>query len=132
MESRSLLAGSRDNQSARFRFPEPVDEDDEVYAGDEAPETKGARRRKWPVMVLTLAELSALPWFGWLFVYAFVLFCFSVARCLTLRDLVVMYGTPQDYTSGFKITALGLGVLEDFVCASYFAGAFGCLIPLDQ
>ncbi|EGZ04710.1 hypothetical protein PHYSODRAFT_535772 [Phytophthora sojae] len=72
--------------------------------------------------MLTLAELAAMPWCGWLFVYAFVLFCFSVARCLTLHDLVGMYGSPQDYTSGLKTAALGLGFLEDFVCTTYFAG----------
>ncbi|KAG3088742.1 hypothetical protein PI124_g17008 [Phytophthora idaei] len=32
-----------------------------------------------------------------------------------------MYGSPQDYTTGFKTAALGLGLMEDFVCATYFA-----------
>ncbi|GMF34605.1 unnamed protein product [Phytophthora lilii] len=34
-----------------------------------------------------------------------------------------MYGNPQDYTSGFKLAALGLGFMEDFVCATYFVCA---------
>ncbi|KAG6622032.1 sulfatase-like protein [Phytophthora cinnamomi] len=122
MESISLFAGSRVNQSTRYRFTEPADEDDELCAGNDASETKGVRRRRQPREMLTLAELGALPWFGWMFVYAFVLFCFSVARCLTLQDLVGMYGSPQDYTPGFKIAALTLGFLEDFVCATYFTG----------
>ncbi|KAE8996727.1 hypothetical protein PF002_g5733 [Phytophthora fragariae] len=120
MEAHSLLGGSRDHQLTRCRFPEPVDGDDEVDVSDEALEVRRRRRTKEG---LTLPELCAMPWFGWLFVYAFVLFCFSVARCLTLPALVEMYGSPRDYTLGFKTAALGLGFLEDFVCATYFVYA---------
>ncbi|EGZ04707.1 hypothetical protein PHYSODRAFT_566748 [Phytophthora sojae] len=123
MESHSLLAGSRDHQETRYRFPEPVDEDDEAFAGEEVSETKGVRQRRQTKEIFTLAELTAKVWCGWLFVYAFVLCCFSFARCLALPALVEMYGSPQDYTLGFTMAALGLGLLEDFVCATYFVCA---------
>ncbi|KAF1774380.1 Alkaline-phosphatase-like, core domain [Phytophthora cactorum] len=34
-----------------------------------------------------------------------------------------MYGSPQDYTATFKAAALGLGILEDFVCTTYLVCA---------
>ncbi|KAG2829915.1 hypothetical protein PC116_g11769 [Phytophthora cactorum] len=121
MESLGLLAGSRDQQSTRCRFPGPHDVDADDIITNEASETKNTRRRRSSRELWGLADLSTRPWFGWLFVYTFVLFCFSTTRCLTLGALVEMYGSPQDYTTGFKTAALGLGLMEDFVCATYFA-----------
>ncbi|OWZ08372.1 Sulfatase [Phytophthora megakarya] len=83
-------------------------------------ETKGIRRRRTSRDLRKFADLCTFPWCGWLFVYAFVLFCFSTTRCLSLGALVEMYGSPQEYTTGFKIAALGLGFMEDFVCTTYF------------
>ncbi|OWY93758.1 Sulfatase, partial [Phytophthora megakarya] len=34
-----------------------------------------------------------------------------------------MYGSPRDYTASFKMAVLGLGVMEDFVCATYLVCA---------
>ncbi|KAE9097704.1 hypothetical protein PF010_g15846 [Phytophthora fragariae] len=108
--------GSRDDQPARSRFPEPLDTFDQEV---DAPETKGARRRRQLSEVLRIEDLVTLPWIGWLFVYAFVLFCYSASRCVVLKSLVTMYGSPRDYTASFKIAALTLGFMEDFVCATY-------------
>ncbi|KAG6622851.1 sulfatase-like protein [Phytophthora cinnamomi] len=74
-------------------------------------------------MLQCLTGLSSRPWLGWAFVYAFVLFLFSVYRCTTLKPLVLMYASAKDYTTGMVLKALGLGVLEDLVCATYFACA---------
>uniref|UniRef100_H3GGC1 Sulfatase N-terminal domain-containing protein n=1 Tax=Phytophthora ramorum TaxID=164328 RepID=H3GGC1_PHYRM len=70
-----------------------------------------------------VADLGELPWLGWLFVYAFVLFCFSTSRCVALKELVAMYSSPKDFTSSVKLAALSLGFLEDFVCTTYFVCA---------
>ncbi|KAL4138288.1 hypothetical protein PRIC2_001795 [Phytophthora ramorum] len=120
MESKSLLQPSpRDHQLAQCRSPDPVDTKSEDVDPSEASEAEISQ----PNEMLRFADLVALPWFGWLFVYAFVLFCFSTSRCVVLKALVTMYGSPRDYTSSFKLAALGLGLMEDFVCATYFACA---------
>ncbi|KAI9998406.1 hypothetical protein PInf_002793 [Phytophthora infestans] len=121
MESLSLLAGLRGQQSTRCRFPEPHNVDADNFTTNGAPESKNTRRSSQSREFWGLAHLSALPWFGWLFVYTYVLLCFSTTRCLALGALVEMYGSPQDYTMGFKTSALGLGLMEDFVCTTYFA-----------
>jgi len=119
MESHSLLAGTKDHHSARCRFPHG--DDAEVITPTDASETKGPIRKGRATEALGVADLLALRWFGWLFVYAFALVCFSICRCLALPALVEMYGSPQAYTLGFELAALGLGFMEDFVCTTYFA-----------
>ncbi|KAF1782613.1 Alkaline-phosphatase-like, core domain [Phytophthora cactorum] len=114
-----LSLKSRPNGSIGATTPHDVDADDIIT--NEASETKNTRRRRPSRELWGVADLPTRPWFGWLFVYTFVLFCFSTTRCLTLGALVEMYGSPQDYTTGFKTAALGLGLMEDFVCATYFA-----------
>ncbi|KAH7463098.1 hypothetical protein PRIC2_001655 [Phytophthora ramorum] len=121
MESESLLTDTRDRHSTRCRFP--IDSNAEEIGVSDDVEAKVARRRGQSRESLRIADLCARPWFGWLFVYAFALFCFSTSRCLTLEALVGMYGSPQDYTAGFKSAALGLGFMEDSVCATYFVCA---------
>ncbi|GMF27876.1 unnamed protein product [Phytophthora lilii] len=123
MESQGLLQSAiGDQQSARYRYPVSADVNDEDINLDDAPETKGSRRwRRDSRDVFKIADLLALPWIGWFFVYAFALFCFSVSRCIALKALVTMYGSPRDYTSGFKFAALTLGFMEDFVCVTYLA-----------
>ncbi|EGZ07623.1 hypothetical protein PHYSODRAFT_253635 [Phytophthora sojae] len=73
---------------------------------------------------------SIRPWLGWAFVYAFVLFLFFVYRCMALKPLVLMYASDKDYTSKVVLEALGLGFLEDLVCATYFATALWCFDSL--
>ncbi|KAL3664030.1 hypothetical protein V7S43_010915 [Phytophthora oleae] len=116
MESLGLLTDSRDQQSTRNRFREAHDVHSEAIDTNETSEIKRRRPRE----LRGFADLRAQPWFGWLFVYAFVLFCFSTSRCLTLRAFVEMYGSPQDYTTRFKTAALALGFMEDLVCVTYF------------
>ncbi|OWZ10222.1 Sulfatase [Phytophthora megakarya] len=82
-------------------------------------ETTGTRQTKSRGEILQLEDIFTLPWIGWLFVYAFTLFCFSASRCVVLKSLVTMYGSPRDYTVSFKMAALGLGIMEDFVCVTY-------------
>ncbi|ETK93408.1 hypothetical protein F441_03533 [Phytophthora nicotianae CJ01A1] len=66
-------------------------------------------------------QLWTRAWLGWAFVYASVLlFCF-VSRCVALTALIKMYGTGKDCTFSAKTAALCVGILEDFVCATYFA-----------
>ncbi|KAG6621875.1 uncharacterized protein IUM83_07444 [Phytophthora cinnamomi] len=111
---------SAETQSARYRFVGSVDQDDEHGCIDTVPETKTARR---PGKALLAADLQSAPWLGWLCVYAFVLFCFSASRCLALRQLVMMYSSPRDYTWSVKLAALSLGFVEDLVCTTYFVCA---------
>ncbi|ETL93329.1 hypothetical protein L917_08495, partial [Phytophthora nicotianae] len=120
MESLGLLASPRDQQSTRCRFPEPQDAGADEIITNEASETKNTRRRRQSRELRRFSDLYTRPWFGWLFAYTFVLFCFSLSRSLALGALVEMYGSPQDYTMGFKTAALGLGLMEDFVCTTYF------------
>ncbi|KAE8959885.1 hypothetical protein PR001_g30566, partial [Phytophthora rubi] len=116
MEPR-CLHHSRENHSARYRVAGLIDEEG---CTNLASETKTTRRSS---SGLLSAELQSAPWFGWLFVYTFTLFCFSASRWLALRELVMMYSSSKDYTMSVKLAALGLGFVEDFVCTTYFACA---------
>ncbi|KAG3178374.1 hypothetical protein PC128_g16431 [Phytophthora cactorum] len=123
MESQHLLKAGINTPTQR-RLPNPPDIDDELdHDLSDAPEKTTTQRRNQPREVLQIADVFALPWFAWFFVYAFTLFCFSVSRCLVLKSLATMYGSPQDYTATFKAAALGLGILEDFVCTTYLVCA---------
>ncbi|KAE9051830.1 hypothetical protein PR003_g1200 [Phytophthora rubi] len=75
------------------------------------------------IQVVQHAALWQRPWLGWVFVYAVVLLFFFVYRSIGLKPLILMYGTNSDCTWGVEAAALGLGLLEDFVCATYFAFA---------
>ncbi|KAE9047162.1 hypothetical protein PR003_g1198 [Phytophthora rubi] len=68
-----------------------------------------------------LQWLGSRPWLGWAFVYAFVLSLFSIYRCMALKPLVMMYASAKDLTAAVALRALGLGFLEDVVCATYLA-----------
>ncbi|KAK1942007.1 Uncharacterized protein P3T76_006329 [Phytophthora citrophthora] len=96
-------------QSTRNRMAESV-----TVSSREPPETK--RRRRAEVFGLD----DAPAWLGWLFVYIFVLFYFSVSRFVALKSLVIKYSSAAEYTFGVKSAVLGLGFLEDFVCTTYF------------
>ncbi|KAF1778178.1 hypothetical protein GQ600_16786 [Phytophthora cactorum] len=70
MESLGLLAGSRDQQSTRCRFPGPHDVDADDIITNEASETKNTRRRRssrelWGLLicllVLGLGGCSSIP-----------------------------------------------------------------------
>ncbi|ETM32127.1 hypothetical protein L914_20401, partial [Phytophthora nicotianae] len=121
MESQHLL---RAGTPTLRRLPSPPDVDDDFdHDLSDAPEKTTTQRRRQPREMLQITDIFAFPWFGWFFVYAFTLFCFSVSRCLVLKSLATMYGSPRDYTASFKAAALGLGILEDFVCTTYLACA---------
>ncbi|ETM34014.1 hypothetical protein L914_18802 [Phytophthora nicotianae] len=104
-----IRAGS---QAARCRFPElRMDGKDTItFTAD----TKASRER------LQIENLLELPWSGWAFVYAYVLFIFSFSRFATLKALITMYGSPDDYAFKVKAAVMTLGFLEDLVCATFF------------
>jgi hypothetical protein len=103
-----------ENQAAAQGFP--------VSVSDDMTERSLAKRRTvLHAMKLKLQELQRYPWIGWAFVYTVVLAVFFVVRCMTLGPLIMMYGVSSDFTVGVVIGALGLGFLEDLVCATYFA-----------
>ncbi|KAE9074201.1 hypothetical protein PF010_g24774 [Phytophthora fragariae] len=114
---------SRVHRSSRCRFPEVRTLNTKHLMMQTEFDVKVSRRWGWSKVAARLAEFTSLPWFGWFFVYTFVLFCFSVTRSLALRSLVDMYGTAEDYTTAVKSAALSLGFLEDFICATYFVCA---------
>ncbi|EEY62345.1 sulfatase-like protein [Phytophthora infestans T30-4] len=58
-------------------------------------------------------------WLGWAFVYVSVLLVFLVDRSVGLSALIEMYGSDKDHTLGVTLGALGLGMLEDWICATY-------------
>ncbi|KAL3671018.1 hypothetical protein V7S43_004202 [Phytophthora oleae] len=105
-------------QSTRNRMAEPI-----TVSSPELPETKpSGRRRRAEVFDLD----DAPAWLGWLFIYVFVLFYFSVSRFVALKSLVIKYSSAAEYTFRVKAAVLGLGFLEDFVCATYFT-SFLCV-----
>ncbi|KAL4167090.1 hypothetical protein KRP22_012577 [Phytophthora ramorum] len=100
-------------------FPTPVSGDTaEDLTVKEPVERKPSLIMKW--MDSKAETLQGCPWFGWAFVYASVLLVFFVFRCATLGPLIMMYGSSSDFTAGVVIAVLSLGLLEDFVCATYF------------
>ncbi|EGZ04711.1 hypothetical protein PHYSODRAFT_343012 [Phytophthora sojae] len=122
MESSNFLRRSRDSHhSARYRFLDQVDHDDAEGCADAASETKTSRRPSSGF--LSPADLLSAPWFGWLSVYAFTLFCFSASRWLALREVIMMYSSAKDYVLSVKLASMGLGFVEDLVCTTYFVCA---------
>jgi arylsulfatase A-like enzyme len=67
------------------------------------------------------ADIWNRPWLGWAFVYTSVLVFCSSYRGGTLTALITMYGDENDCRFGVEIAVLSLGLLQDFVCASYLA-----------
>ncbi|CAI5715549.1 unnamed protein product [Peronospora destructor] len=119
MESlRFVGTSTQDQGSMRHRFSEPLDTSDEEI---EMPVSKKAQPRTESTKILWITDVVTCPWFGWLFVFAFLLSCFSAGRCIALKALATMYGSPQAYTVFFKFAALSLGFMEDFVCTTYVA-----------
>ncbi|KAG6946902.1 hypothetical protein JG688_00015777 [Phytophthora aleatoria] len=104
------------HQSRRPRAAEPL-ADDVAVSNLKASETR--RRRRQPGEIFDQEEAPA--WFGWLFIYTFVLFYFSVSRFVALKSLVIKYSSVAEYTTRVKAAVMGLGFLEDFACTTYFA-----------
>ncbi|KAG7386350.1 hypothetical protein PHYPSEUDO_000385 [Phytophthora pseudosyringae] len=82
------------------------------------------KSRRWvtPRELLQSVQYSAFwshRWLGWAFVYVVVLLFFFVGRCVGLSALISMYGTNKDRTATVELGSLGLGVLEDSICATY-------------
>ncbi|CAI5723120.1 unnamed protein product [Peronospora effusa] len=107
-----------DQLSVQHLLPEPLDINDGEI---EVPILQTAQPRTESTKTFWIADVVTRPWFGWLFVFVFLLFCFSVSRCIALKALATMYGSLQDYTVSFKFAALSLGFMEDFVCTTYVA-----------
>ncbi|KAK1942599.1 Uncharacterized protein P3T76_006098 [Phytophthora citrophthora] len=116
----SLPRHKSDLRSPRLRFPEirTLNTDHLVIHSepDENPHRWSCGLNHFKGM-----DIKSAPWLGWLFVFAFVQFYFSISRCLALKALVSMYGSAKDYTTGVKLSALSLGFMEDFICTTYFA-----------
>ncbi|KAL3664398.1 hypothetical protein V7S43_010721 [Phytophthora oleae] len=108
-----------DLHSPRLRFPEIRTLNAEHLVIQ--PDVEAPRRWSWALNHCKGTDITSAPWLGWLFVFAFVQFYFSISRCLALKALVTMYGSSKDYTTGVKVLALSLGFLEDFICTTYFA-----------
>ncbi|KAG3197179.1 hypothetical protein PC128_g7065 [Phytophthora cactorum] len=104
------------HQSRRPRAAQPL-ADDVAVSNLKASETR--RRRRQPGEIFDQEEAPA--WFGWLFIYTFVLFYFSVSRFVALKSLVIKYSSVAEYTTRVKAAVMGLGFLEDLVCTTYFA-----------
>ncbi|ETO82239.1 hypothetical protein F444_03605 [Phytophthora nicotianae P1976] len=89
-----------------------------------AMDTSDDLKSRWfkPRQLLQTVQYSTFwshRWLGWAFVYVTVLFFFFIDRCVGLSALIAMYGTDQDHTVGVQLGALGLGMLEDLICATY-------------
>ncbi|CAI5714121.1 unnamed protein product [Hyaloperonospora brassicae] len=108
--------------SPQLCSPDADEQSAERLTGDSVSDTEIPRRR-WCRTSFQSSDVDAMPWLGWLFVYAFALFFFSISRCLALPALLDMYGSPKDNTVVVKVLALSVGFLEDVVCATYFATA---------
>ncbi|POM61351.1 Sulfatase-like protein [Phytophthora palmivora] len=119
----------KDNSPIPRRVRDHRDTDDDQLDLDlsDTLESPGTRRRRLTTEVLHIADLFTLPWFGWLFVYAFTLFCFSGSGCVAFKSLATMNGSPRDYTASFKVAVLGLGFMEDFICVTYLVRALWVL-----
>ncbi|KAG7386890.1 hypothetical protein PHYPSEUDO_015095 [Phytophthora pseudosyringae] len=121
MASNSLL--HRHDHSPRLRFPEVRALNARHLVVGTEYDVKVPRGWRWSVESFREVDIRSLPWLGWLFVFAFVQFYFSISRCLALKALVTMHGSSKDYSATAKVSALSLGFLEDFVCTTYFASA---------
>ncbi|KAG6954708.1 hypothetical protein JG688_00012227 [Phytophthora aleatoria] len=117
MEEHDARDGMKtDRQAARCRISElrVIDGQDTITS---TVETKAPRQ--W----MQVGDLLELPWTGWAFIYAYVLFIFSFSRCAMLKALITMYGSPDDYTFRVKTAVITLGFLEDVACTTYFVCA---------
>ncbi|KAG2816889.1 hypothetical protein PC116_g18056 [Phytophthora cactorum] len=89
-----------------------------------AMDTRDDLKSRWfkPRQLLQTVQYStfwSLRWLGWAFIYVTMLLFFFVDRCVGLSALIQMYGTDKDHTLGVELGALGLGMLEDWICATY-------------
>ncbi|CAI5742145.1 unnamed protein product [Hyaloperonospora brassicae] len=74
----------------------------------------------WSITSRTPPLLASRPYLSWLFVYSSVLLVFLCYRLFSLPALMSMYATSKDATSRVVLATLTLGLVEDFVCATYF------------
>lgn len=82
------------------------------------------KSRRWlrpreALLALQYSSFWSHRWLGWAFVYTAVLLFFFIYRCVGLSALIGMYGTDNDKTLGVELGALGLGMFEDLICATY-------------
>ncbi|KAG3243279.1 hypothetical protein PI124_g11906 [Phytophthora idaei] len=118
MEDHDARDGMKtDRQVGRCRIPELRVIDDQDTITSTGVETKAPRQ--W----MQVGDLLELPWTGWAFIYAYVLFIFSFSRCAMLKALITMYGSSDDYTFKVKTAVITLGFLEDVACTTYFVCA---------
>ncbi|KAG6622793.1 sulfatase-like protein [Phytophthora cinnamomi] len=113
-------------QGVRYGFPTAVSGDaaeDHPSKDQDGPKSPAILRWLKPEVLMQTVGKWGYPWTGWAFVYGLVLLVFFIYRCTALKDLFAMYASVKDGTPGVVLGALTLGLLEDFVCATYFACA---------
>ncbi|GMF33661.1 unnamed protein product [Phytophthora lilii] len=103
-------------------FFTPVESEDNHLRGTCAEVDGKLSEFKKLIQFVRNSHLWTRPWLGWAFVYGFVLLFFFVYRQLSLNALIAMYASSKEATLGVITGALGVGFVEDFVCATYFAG----------
>ncbi|KAE9174795.1 hypothetical protein PF004_g26567 [Phytophthora fragariae] len=100
---------------------EPPALDDKFSTLDSRDDLKSGRwlRPREVLLTLQYSNFWSHRWLGWAFVYVTVLLFFFIYRCVGLSALIKMYDTDNDQTAAVKLGALGLGLLEDLICATY-------------
>ncbi|EGZ07624.1 hypothetical protein PHYSODRAFT_340686 [Phytophthora sojae] len=113
------------DKGQRYGFPTAVSGDavDDYPVKKDPSEAPAIVRWLKPDALMQRVGQYGHPWIGWAFVYGIVLLVFFIYRCTALKALFAMYASVKDGTPSIVLGALTLGLLEDFVCATYFACA---------
>ncbi|KAE9303789.1 hypothetical protein PF008_g22132 [Phytophthora fragariae] len=110
-------------QATHYGFPTAVSGDAIEDYPRKNPKSPAIVRWLKPEAWMQTVGQWGYPWIGWAFVYGLVLLVFFIYRCTALKALFAMYASVKEGTPGIVLRALTLGLLQDFVCATYFACA---------
>lgn len=123
--STSMVRRDSVDKGQRYGFPTAVSGDavDDYPVKKDPSEAPAIVRWLKPDALMQRVGQYGHPWIGWAFVYGIVLLVFFIYRCTALKALFAMYASVKDGTPSIVLGALTLGLLEDFVCATYFACA---------